>query len=84
VGRRPIEELRARYERQSVGHSPDGTQRWLNWIIRKRDDRTAVGTVQTTLRRERTGLAAELAWMIGVAYQRRGYAIEAGQRSNDG
>lgn len=32
-----------------MGHSPDGSQRWLNWIARRRDDRQAVGTVQATV-----------------------------------
>jgi RimJ/RimL family protein N-acetyltransferase len=77
-GRAPdLKELRARYGRQSVGHSPDGTQGWLNWIIRDRSQRTAVGAVQATLHREPTGLSAELAWVIGVAYQGWGYATEA-------
>ncbi len=77
-GRAPdLEELRARYARQCVGRSPTGTQGWLNWIIREDNQRTAVGAVQATLRREPTGLSAELAWVIGIAYQGRGYATEA-------
>ena len=77
-GRAPdLEELRARYERQCVGRSPNGMQGWLNWIIREGDQRTAVGAVQATLWREPTGLSAELAWVIGTAYQGRGYATEA-------
>jgi RimJ/RimL family protein N-acetyltransferase len=77
-GRAPDrEELRLRYARQCCGHSPDGMQGWLNWIIREGNQRTAVGAVQATLRCEPTGLLAELAWVIGTRYQGRGYATEA-------
>jgi RimJ/RimL family protein N-acetyltransferase len=64
-------ELRARYERQAVGHSPDGSAGWLNWVIR--EDGRAAGTVQATL----TGAGAELAWVVGVEYQGRGVASRA-------
>lgn len=34
VGGEPADlaQLRARYTRQVVGRSPDGAQRWLNWL----------------------------------------------------
>lgn len=64
-------ELRDRYERQSAGASPDGTQAWLNWVVRVRATGAPAGTVQATV----TGDAAELAWVIAI--QRRGYAAEA-------
>jgi RimJ/RimL family protein N-acetyltransferase len=70
-------ELRARYASQVSGRSPDGTQGWLNWIVRERGRLTAVGTVQTTLVREGEDMVAEIAWVIGVPHQRRGYATEA-------
>lgn len=77
-GRAPdLEQLRARYERQSAGHSPDRTQGWLNWIIREGDQLTAVGAAQATLRVEPDALSAELSWLIGVAHQGLGYATEA-------
>jgi len=36
TGGRPLsrEELRLRYRRLVVGRSPDGSERWLNWIVR--------------------------------------------------
>ncbi len=67
------DELRQRYARQAVGHSGDGTETWHNWILRRRDDGAAIGFVQTTV----VGLVAELAWLVGVAWQGRGYATEA-------
>ncbi len=41
--------LRARYAQQQVGLSEDGSQLWLNWIVRRRDDHEAVGYVQATV-----------------------------------
>lgn len=70
-------ELRSRYERQGVGRSPDGSEGWLNWVVRRSDDGSAVGTVQATVRAELGGLSADVAWMIASGQQRRGYATEA-------
>jgi RimJ/RimL family protein N-acetyltransferase len=72
-----LTELRARYARQAGGSSPDRTQGWLNWIVRERGHLTAVGTVQATLVHEEDDTVAEIAWVIGVPHQRRGYATEA-------
>jgi RimJ/RimL family protein N-acetyltransferase len=72
-----LERLRARYARQAVGHSPDGRQGWLNWIARERDSGIAVGTVQATLTTRDGRIEAEIAWVIGAARQRLGYATEA-------
>ena len=72
-----VAKLEPRYALQAVGHSPDGHQGWLNWIVRERDTGAVVGTVQATLTDVGGRLAAEIAWVIGSAYQRRGYATEA-------
>ncbi|HEY7324682.1 MAG TPA: GNAT family N-acetyltransferase [Streptosporangiaceae bacterium] len=75
-GRPPtLPELRARYARQAAGHSADGTQEWRNWIIRLVTDRTAIGYVQATIVDE--GTRAEIAWVVGRAWQGQGYATEA-------
>lgn len=47
--------------------------RWHNGIVRLRAERAAVGFVQATI----TGDTADVAWLIGVPWQRRGIAIEA-------
>ena len=70
-------QLKTRYALQVAGHSPDGRHGWLNWIVRERATGAAVGTVQATLSRVDTLLEAEIAWIVGTAYQRRGYAGEA-------
>ena len=77
-GRPPtLDELRARYRRQVLGRSDDGTAGWLNWVVRSGTDGAAVGYVQATLTTDAGRGVAELAWVIGVAHQRHGYAREA-------
>ncbi len=66
-------ELAARYEHLSGAAARE--RGWLNWVIRERASRLAVGAVQGTLSVD--GLEAELAWVIGVEFQGRGYAKEA-------
>jgi RimJ/RimL family protein N-acetyltransferase len=68
-------ELRDRYARLAVGRSPDGSQEWRNWILRRQTDGTAVGYVQATI--IGGGARAEIAWVVGVAWQGHGYATEA-------
>lgn len=70
------EQLRSRYERQAAGRSADGSQLWLNWILRNEDGQ-AVGTVQATVTEAEAVLSAEVAWVIGSAFQRQGFAREA-------
>ena len=79
TGGRPdsLDELRRRYARQACGRSPDGAQRWLNWIVRLERTGEAVGSVQATVSEGDRGSIAELAWVIAVRYQGRGYAGEA-------
>jgi release factor glutamine methyltransferase len=68
-------ELRERYARW-LSHA--GLEGWLNWILRERRTGEAVGTFQVTLRVDSGRRVAELAWVVAVAYQGRGYAAEAG------
>ncbi|KAA1011237.1 GNAT family N-acetyltransferase [Pseudonocardia sp. EV170527-09] len=75
-----IGQLRERYRRQVLGRSPDGSQGWLNWMVRERRTGRPVGTVQATLSLGRDGaLEADLAWVVGVPFQGRGYAGEAAE-----
>lgn len=87
-----LDQLIERYRRQVTGHSPDGEQGWLNWIIRvgasgasgargdSADTGGAVGFVQTTLARRRSVLSAEIAWLTAPAHQGHGVATDAAQR----
>jgi RimJ/RimL family protein N-acetyltransferase len=77
IGGRPptVEELRKTYRRLSRGLSADRRQEWRNWILRRRNGRRAVGTVQATIVGEaRTALVA---WIVGKPWQGHGYATEA-------
>ena len=79
LGEQPATEdqLRSRYTRLVSGQSPDGQRGWLNWIVRDRERNDAVGTVQAETRHTGAMMSAELAWVIGARYQRKGYAREA-------
>jgi GNAT acetyltransferase-like protein len=62
------DQLRDRYRRLELGHSPDGSQRWLNWIVRLRDDRQAIGAMQATVTADEDRVIARLAWTIGARH----------------
>lgn len=81
IGGAPATEaqLVERFGRQVVGWSPDRSERWLNWVVRRRADDQVVGTVQATVTSVDGRLAAELAWVIGTAYQGQGYARTAAE-----
>jgi len=66
------EELERRYRAQVAGAAASG-EAWHNWILRRRSDDQAVGYVQATV----TGSRADVAWLVGVPWQRQGYATEA-------
>jgi RimJ/RimL family protein N-acetyltransferase len=79
IGGEPVgvAELRALFERQVRGRSPDGRKRWLNWTVRERPACRPVGTMQATVMRSEPSVVAELAWVIGSSHQRQGFAKEA-------
>jgi RimJ/RimL family protein N-acetyltransferase len=73
-----LDELRQRYARQAAGVSPDGLEVWHTWILRSRESGAACGFVQATVRDDAFDRrVAELAWVVGTAYQGRGFAREA-------
>jgi RimJ/RimL family protein N-acetyltransferase len=49
----------------------------MNWVVRRRFDSQAVGTVQATIRVVDGRQVARLGWMIGVEWQNQGFASEA-------
>ncbi|MFD6533458.1 GNAT family N-acetyltransferase [Streptomyces sp. NPDC060184] len=74
-----LAQLEARYERQSAGRSPDGTQGWLNWMLRRTSDGVLIGTVQATSYRRQPSeeaVEASLAWVVGVDHQGAGHGRE--------
>ena len=69
-----LEVLRERYGKLESRHSPDGTQLWLNWVVRLRGEGTAIGYVQATVLPEARAL---IAYEFGSAWWGRGLAYEA-------
>jgi [ribosomal protein S5]-alanine N-acetyltransferase len=69
-----LEELTERYRRLEARCSPDGSQQWLNWIIRLLNGGACAGFVQATLFTPRTG---DFAFVLGPAYWGRGLAYDA-------
>ncbi|HSJ33885.1 MAG TPA: GNAT family N-acetyltransferase [Acidimicrobiia bacterium] len=57
--------------RHLVAGSPRPGEDWHNWILRFGE--VAVGFVQATV----LGETAELAWVVGLRWQQRGFASEA-------
>ncbi|MFG3246290.1 GNAT family N-acetyltransferase [Streptomyces sp. NPDC048187] len=70
--------VRARYERWAAG-SPDPAELWCNWVIQLRDATCLTGTLQATITAGDGGATAEIAWVVGTPWQRRGIATEAAQ-----
>lgn len=71
-----LEGLRDRYRRLVAGSSRVD-EVWLNWILRRRSDDEPVGTVQATLVDDGGSWTAQVAWVVGAAWQHQGYASEA-------
>ena len=69
-------QLRSRYARMLAGPG-DPAESWCNWVIRLREDDQLTGTVQATVSPDGDGLHAEIAWVVGIPWQRRGIATEA-------
>jgi RimJ/RimL family protein N-acetyltransferase len=78
IGGRPssLVELRDRFVLLAAG-SPREGETWLNWVVRRRSDLQAIGTVQATIREVEGRRLARLGWMIGVKWQHQGFASEA-------
>lgn len=75
----PVSEwaLEDRYRRLSARRSPDGGEAWLNWAVRERGTGRFVGTLEATVKGDRT---AFIAYTVFVPYQRVGFAFEGCER----
>ena len=67
-----LEHLRGVYQELEARVSPDGSQLWLNWVVRPRGG-APVGFVQATV----SGADAWVAYVIAREHWGRGYAIHA-------
>ena len=72
-----LPELTERYERWAAGPPARDRAGWLNWVIRQREHQRLAGTVQATIAADPGGLRADIAWVVGAAWQGRGYATES-------
>lgn len=68
-----VEALRRQYAAQVKGGPADGSEQWLNWIVRHQSE--PIGYVQATVVAGPGD--AEIAWVIGQQWQGRGLAKEA-------
>ncbi len=68
-----VAELRVRFAHLEARRSPDGAELWLNWVLSETATGMSVGWVQATV----TARYADVAWVVGTRWQRRGYATEA-------
>ena len=73
------EALRDRFARSESGKSPDGTEHWLNWVVRSASGEVA-GCVQATVE---GSLDTNVAYMFGKAHWGRGLATQAVARMLD-
>ena len=73
------DDLRAKIRRRESRRSPGGDELWLNWTLRLKENQTVVGYVQAGVKEGQ----ADMAWVVGVPFQRQGFASEASQRVLD-
>jgi RimJ/RimL family protein N-acetyltransferase len=70
-----LDDLRTRYQRLAVGRSTDHSELWINWVVRISESKQPVGVMQATVAAD--GSQADVAWEVGVPFQRQGFASEA-------
>lgn len=69
----PLETVRLRCARWETRRSPDGKERWLNWLGRDKASSAVIAHFQAGI--PERGPAA-IAYMVARASQRKGYAAE--------
>ncbi|MEO7586815.1 MAG: GNAT family N-acetyltransferase [Arachnia sp.] len=72
-----LDQLRQIYGLQVKGVSPDGTEMWFTWVLRRTDTREAAGYVQATITEQDGVSVAEVAWVVARRHQSRGLARQA-------
>ncbi|MDO5736014.1 MAG: GNAT family N-acetyltransferase [Propionibacteriaceae bacterium] len=72
-----LDQLRQVYGLQVGGRSPDGTELWFNWVLRRSDTQEPAGYVQATITMEGVTVVAEVAWVVAREQQGRGLARQA-------
>jgi ribosomal-protein-alanine N-acetyltransferase len=72
-----VADLETRYRHLMVRRSPDGSQIWLNWVMRNRDKENFIGLIQATLFPDQT---AKIAYMVFPKFWHKGYCKEGCSR----
>jgi RimJ/RimL family protein N-acetyltransferase len=65
--------LESRYQTWERRTSPDGSELWLNWVVKLHANGRFIGHVQASVSASR----ATVAWVVGSQWQKQGYATEA-------
>ena len=68
-----VDVLAALYASRETRRSPDGDELWLNWLVQLRESDAVIGYLQATVGPS----SADLAWVVGSAWQGSGFATEA-------
>ena len=71
-----VEWLRQRFTKLESRGSLDGTEQWLNWVIRLPSDEL-IGYVQATVVADEAAAAATIAYELSSPHWGNGYASEA-------
>ena len=66
--------LAARFGELARGAPPEANECWLNWVLRRRDDGAAIGTLQATIE---PGGRAWIGYLLASAAWGQGFATEA-------
>ena len=69
-----LEQLRLHYRRLEARQSPDGTEAWLNWTLRLKEEQVFAGTLEATIH---ANDHASIAYFVFPAFWGRGVAKEA-------
>lgn len=75
-----VQALQKLYTDWSSRRSPDKSEAWLNWAMRLQESRTYVGTLQATVRKDRTSL---IAYSVFPDHWKQGFAVEGCRRILD-
>ena len=75
-----LAELRDRFAAWTRG-SGSRSELWLNWVVRRRTDEVAIGSMQATVMTADGLSTATVAWTIGTPWQRPGLRRRSGGRS---
>ena len=75
-----LEALTRRFTRLEARQSPDGSEQWLNWVLRQRSDGELIGYVQATVQADGRALVA---YELASHHWGRGLGSEAVQAMLD-